>query len=202
MTDEVEPNTAPVGATAEVGGASLGSSTSSPNQEEVDLLQFYKRLSVETKWFLRALQHINSKLQNRATIRLYISADGNYISVTTRTSTIELEFLKKHGALNKGDQNKIHFYFAKKELDCDDGELMGISWTVGEWDMPVTENGKAIVRGFWEILVALPYDLEIPFELNRFMEKVEALNDLVIKEKSLIRGKEITQIVLSEGVGK
>jgi hypothetical protein len=36
MTDEVEPLDAPVaGAAAGVGGASSGSSTSSPNQEEV-----------------------------------------------------------------------------------------------------------------------------------------------------------------------
>jgi hypothetical protein len=211
MTDEVEPLDAPEGAATGVGGATPGSESSSPetggermssgaredNHEEADLLQLYKRLSVEGKWFLRALQHFNSKLQNRATLEMYISDYEDFIAAETRTSFLEIEFLERR----KGDY-KIHFYFVRKELDCDDGELMGISWIKGEWDMPVTENGKAIVRGFWEILVALPYDLEIPFELNRFMEKVEALDDLIRKEKSLIRGKEITQIVLREGVGK
>jgi hypothetical protein len=173
-------------------------STEEENQEEVSLLQLYKKLTVEGKWFLRALQHVNSKLRNRVEVRLYISVDGDYVSVITRTSTIILEFLRKHGTLNKGDQNKIHFHFERGEKDCDDGELIGMAWTIADWDMPVTESGKAIVRGFWEILSALPYDLTIAFELNRFMEKVKALDDLIRKEKALIHGKEITQNALKE----
>jgi hypothetical protein len=189
MTDEIEPDVPVQGAAAGVGGASSGSSTSSPENEkkEVNLQEFAEKCTREARWFLKVLVNINDAFHEKEEIRLYRTIDGKYISATTYGYGLSfgLEIIEKNG------QKMIRFSFFRVEDDCDDGEKIGDLIIEAEWEMPVM-SGKEIIDEFWDALLTLPLGLE------QIIERVEKLDKLVRKEKALVYGKEITLFALKD----
>ncbi|WP_125740395.1 hypothetical protein [Candidatus Korarchaeum cryptofilum] len=179
MTDEVEPLNTPSGATGEGGAASPAESlpqmSEEYEEEGADLWEFLEQCTPEGKWFLKVLQHFNSKLEDRAEVRVYKDSREPYLRISTHKS----EFILK------ATEDTLYFSFTRKRIV--DTEY-GVRYHIGSWVIPISSinNGKKIIDTFFDVFMRTS-------DLEDILKGARILDRMIREEKAKVAGKEVRE---------
>jgi len=133
-----------------------------PDEAGVDLNALLQQLTPEGKWFLKVLQHFNSKLSDRAEVRVYTPENSELtdcIGVTTYKSKLYLQY--------SDERSELEFQFERR---LPTGE------SIGRWTLVMSRyNAKRLMDRVYYAVTNLPKSL------SRIVEDVKDI-DAVIRE--------------------
>jgi hypothetical protein len=158
MTEESKSDAPAMGATGEGGAASPAESLPHTSEKGIDLWGFLEQCTPEGRWFLKALQHFNSKAEDRAEVRINKYDDG--ITISTYKSKLSLAI----------EKDTFSFWFRR--------EPTRHSVIVGVWHLHIgAEKAKEIIN---EFLAAIE---SAPLSLGDIIEVVERIDNIIRKER-------------------